>query len=52
MENANKLGARRVLLLGDNEIAAGVYTLKDMASGQQESLSREALLLRLTRGSP
>ncbi len=47
MENANKLGAKRVLLIGDNEIAAGVYALKDMATGEQESLTREALLARL-----
>jgi histidyl-tRNA synthetase len=47
MENANKLGAKRVLLIGDNEIAAGVYALKDMATGEQEGLTREALLARL-----
>ncbi|NWF82451.1 MAG: histidine--tRNA ligase [Bryobacteraceae bacterium] len=47
METANKLGAKHVLLLGDNEIAAGVYALKDMASGEQENLTRAALLKRL-----
>jgi histidyl-tRNA synthetase len=47
MEMANKLGAKHVLLLGDNEIAAGVYALKDMASGEQENLTRAALLKRL-----
>lgn len=47
MEMANKLRAKHVLLLGDNEIAAGVYALKDMASGEQENLTREALLKRL-----
>ncbi len=49
MENANKLAARHVVLLGDNEISASVYALKDMASGQQENLSRADLLARLTR---
>jgi histidyl-tRNA synthetase len=49
MENANKLAARHTLLLGDNEIAAGVYALKNMSSGQQENLSRAELLARLSR---
>ncbi|MBM3739693.1 MAG: histidine--tRNA ligase [Acidobacteria bacterium] len=44
LETANKLGARYVLLLGDNEISAGVYALKDMASGEQLNLTREQLL--------
>jgi histidyl-tRNA synthetase len=43
LETANKTGARFALILGDNEIAAGTYLLKDMASGQQTPLSREAL---------
>jgi histidyl-tRNA synthetase len=49
MENANKLDAKFVLLLGDNEIAAGVYALKDMASGEQQNLSRNELFARLAR---
>jgi histidyl-tRNA synthetase len=48
MELANKLGAQRTLILGDNEISAGVYALKDMASGEQLNLSREELIARLT----
>ena len=43
LELANKSGARYALILGDNEIAAGRYTLKDMASGEQTSLTRDAL---------
>lgn len=43
LETANKIGARFALILGDNEIAAGTYLVKDMASGEQTSLSREAL---------
>ena len=35
MELANKLGARYALILGDDEIAAGEYSLKDMQSGEQ-----------------
>jgi histidyl-tRNA synthetase len=39
MELANKLGARFTLIIGDNEIAAGQYTLKNMSSGEQRSLA-------------
>jgi histidyl-tRNA synthetase len=43
MELANKLGARYALILGDDEIAAGEYSLKDMQSGEQKRVSRESL---------
>jgi histidyl-tRNA synthetase len=48
MELANKLGARRALILGDNEIAAGLYALKEMASGDQRNVTREQLIEILT----
>ena len=44
LEVANKMGARFALILGDNEISAGTYLLKDMASGEQISLAREQLV--------
>jgi histidyl-tRNA synthetase len=44
LEVANKMGARFALILGDNEISAGTYSLKDMASGEQISLAREQLV--------
>jgi histidyl-tRNA synthetase len=47
LEVANKMGARYALILGDNEIAAGTYLLKDMASGEQRSLPREALAAQI-----
>ena len=43
MELANKLSARYALILGDDEIAAGEYSLKDMQSGEQKRVSREGL---------
>jgi histidyl-tRNA synthetase len=43
MELANKSGARYALILGDDEIAAGEYSLKDMQSGDQRRVSREQL---------
>jgi len=47
LELANKLGARYALILGEDEIAAGTYTLRDMASGEQSRLTREQLLERI-----
>ncbi len=47
MELANKLGARYTLIVGDNELAAGRYAFKNMASGQQEDVAREEIARRL-----
>jgi histidyl-tRNA synthetase len=47
MELANKIGARFVLLVGDNEMAAGQYTLKNMLSGEQETVGRDQLIARI-----
>jgi histidyl-tRNA synthetase len=47
MELADKLGARYALILGDDEISAGSYALKNMRSGLQEQVSREQLPGRL-----
>lgn len=49
LELANKSHARFTLIVGDNEIVTQTYGLKDMASGEQETLSRQALLDRLSR---
>ncbi len=43
MELANKLGARFTLIVGDNEIAAGRYALKNMASGKQQEVTRDEI---------
>ena len=47
LELADKLGARYVLIVGDNEIVTQSYTLKNMSSGEQETLSRQRMLERL-----
>ena len=47
MELANKLGARYTLIVGENEIAAGRYALKNMASGEQIEVAREEIAQRL-----
>jgi histidyl-tRNA synthetase len=47
LELANKLAARFCLILGENEINAGVYGLKDMASGEQHTVTRAELVARI-----
>jgi histidyl-tRNA synthetase len=49
LELSNKLGARFTLIVGDNEMATGRYTLKNMASGDQEEIAREQLTQLLFR---
>ncbi|HRJ18364.1 MAG TPA: histidine--tRNA ligase [Bryobacteraceae bacterium] len=43
LETANKLNARFTLMLGENEIAAGTFTVKNMTTGEQQTLSRDAI---------
>jgi histidyl-tRNA synthetase len=50
LELANKLAARSVLILGDDELASGKYTLKNMATGEQASVTHDELRARLHRG--
>jgi histidyl-tRNA synthetase len=49
LELANKLNARYALLIGDNEIVNQAYTLKDMASGEQTTVTRQQLVERFKR---
>ncbi len=46
LETADKIRARQALIVGDDEIAAGTYTLKDLRSGEQQKLSRTELLAK------
>lgn len=46
LEIADKLASRFTLIVGDNEIVTQSYTLKNMASGAQEMLTRQQLLER------
>ena len=41
MERANKLGARAVVIIGDDEAARGVAAVKDLASGVQVEVALE-----------
>jgi histidyl-tRNA synthetase len=47
MELANKLSARFVMIVGEDEMASGRYTLKDMDSGEQQSLAADEIKARL-----
>jgi histidyl-tRNA synthetase len=47
MELANKLGARFTLIVGENEMTAGRYALKDMSTGEQQELTRDEIAARL-----
>ena len=47
LEVANKTGARYTLILGDDEVNTGTYSLKDMASGEQVKLQRSELAARI-----
>jgi histidyl-tRNA synthetase len=44
LERADKLGARFALILGDNEVANGEWTLKTLADGSQQKLTEPQLL--------
>ncbi len=43
MKYANKIGAKYTVILGDDEIAAGKVNLKNMATGETEEVSLDAL---------
>ena len=46
LEIANKLEARHVLIVGENEMNAGAYALKHMESAEQVTVTREQLLAK------
>jgi histidyl-tRNA synthetase len=49
LERASKLGSRFALILGDNEIQSGEWTLKNLATSEQQKLTEQALLEYLRR---
>jgi histidyl-tRNA synthetase len=44
MQKANDLGARFAIILGDDELAKGVASVKDLASGAQQEVALDALV--------
>ncbi len=49
MKSADRSGATWAVILGDDELDAGEVTLKDLATGEQERVSREQLLNQLRK---
>ncbi len=47
MERANRIGARAAVILGPDDIAAGVAQVKDLATGAQEAVALADLAARL-----
>lgn len=48
LELANKLGAKFALIVGGDEIAAGQYALKNLATGEQTNVTRANLIEQFT----
>jgi histidyl-tRNA synthetase len=46
-EAADKMGARYILIVGENEVKANAFALKHLASGVQVTVPRPALALRI-----
>ncbi|MBE0460108.1 MAG: histidine--tRNA ligase [Candidatus Aminicenantes bacterium] len=51
MSRANKLGAKWVLIIGEDEVKTGRYQLKDMMTGEQKTVKRELILKTLKESS-
>ena len=49
LERADKMGARYVLIIGDDEIASDMLTIKRLADGKQEKVAEGAVLKYIER---
>jgi len=47
---ADKIGAKYALILGDNEVAEGLWTLKKLDDGSQVKLAAPALIEHVRKG--
>jgi histidyl-tRNA synthetase len=52
LSHANKLGAKFALILGDNEVSEGLWTLKTLADGTQQKLPEPAIIEHLRQSLP
>jgi histidyl-tRNA synthetase len=50
LKRADRLGAAKALLLGIDEVAQGLLTIKDLASGEQQTAPRAGVLAQLVQG--
>jgi histidyl-tRNA synthetase len=48
-EAADKMGARYILIVGENEVKAGAFALKHLASGEQHTIPRGELAQRISQ---
>ena len=48
-ETAEKLGITHVLIVGENEIKADAFALKDLNSGEQDTVARREIAHRFAR---
>jgi len=51
MRQADRAGAAYALLIGDEEVAAGVVTLRDLAAGTQETVPLGEVVGRLRKSA-
>ncbi len=51
LETASKLGAKYALIAGENELSTGVFALKNLATGEQASVSRPELAKQIQKHS-
>jgi histidyl-tRNA synthetase len=49
MKLANKLGARIVVLMGENEMDRAIFTVRTMGTGQQEEIPQQDLIPLINR---
>jgi histidyl-tRNA synthetase len=47
LETASKIGAKYALIAGENELSTGVFALKNLATGKQDSVPRPDLAARI-----
>src|SRR5712664_1497243 len=50
-EAADKMGARYILIVGENEVKADAFALKHLASGEQQTIPRGELAKRISQSS-
>lgn len=43
MKEANKKGVPYIIVVGENEVSTGIYSLKNMSTGDQQQLSKEEI---------
>ncbi len=47
MERANRTGARAAVIIGSDDLAAGVAQVKDLGTGAQEAVALDQIVARL-----